>query len=312
LNIVQLPIPTPGTGEVRVKVAWSGVNPSDVKARAGLRTRELEFPRIIPHSDGAGVIDAVGPGVSPVRRGERVWLWNAAWGRPCGTAAEYVIVPAAQAVRLPENVDLAVGACLGIPAMTAYHAARVDGGVAGKSVLIAGGAGAVGHYAIQFSRLMGAKRVFSTVSSSEKGALALLAGADAVLNYKSEDFLAQLQEVTGARGVDRIIEVDIAHNLPTDLQVLNPDGDIIAYGSGAAEATLPFYPMVLKNARVRFFIVYNLRPVAREQAIDHLTALLERGSLIHNIGARLPLERIAEAHELLEKGRAIGNVILQS
>src|SRR5512141_1739735 len=141
LIVGELPTPVPGPGEVRVKVAWSGVNPSDVKARAGRRSKTLEFPRIIPHSDGAGVIDRVGPNVSPTRIGDRVWVWNAAWMRPFGTAAQYVVVPSEQSVLLPEVVDLAAGACLGIPALTAYRAVTVDGGVAGKSVLVAGGAG---------------------------------------------------------------------------------------------------------------------------------------------------------------------------
>jgi NADPH:quinone reductase len=310
LRIAETPTPRPGPGEVRVRLAWSGVNPSDVKTRAGTRSRTLPFPQIIPHSDGAGTIDEVGDGVSRARMGERVWLWNAAWGRPFGTAAEYIVLPANQAVPLPDNVELEVGACLGIPALTALHAAVVDGGVARKAVLIAGGAGAVGHYAIQFAHLMGARQILSTVSSPEKAAYAKAAGADVALNYRSEDVVSRVQAETQGRGVDRIIEVDFGANVALDLQALGRDGDVVVYGSNAPEIAVPFVPMILKNVRLRFFIVYNLSDADRAYAIDGLTSMLKTNQLQHNIAARLPLERIAEAHELVEQGRAIGNVIL--
>lgn len=311
LRIEEVPTPEPGPDEVRVRVEWSGVNPSDVKTRAGARTRTLPFPKIIPHSDGAGLIDAVGSNVSRSRIGERVWVWNAAWGRPCGTAADYVVLPAAQAVKLPESVDAEVGACLGIPALTAWHAVHVDGGVKGKTVLVAGGAGAVGHYAIQIARLAGASRILSTVSSPEKAALARAAGADAAIDYRREDVVARTQQETSGQGVDRIIEVDFSANVALDPQVLRPEGDIVVYGSAASEISVPFLPMILRNIRLRFFIVYNLSAEGRARAIEGLTAMLERGRLAHNIAERLPLERIADAHELVESGRAVGNVIVR-
>lgn len=310
LRVRDFPTPVPGRGEVRVKIAWSGVNPSDVKTRFGVRSRQLPFPLIIPHSDGAGVIDQVGPEVSPARLGEPVWLWNAAWERPFGTAADYIVLPEMQAVRLPDNVDPAVGACLGIPALTAYHAVALDGGVAGKTVLVTGGAGAVGYYAIQFARLLGARRIFTTVSSAEKAALARLAGADAVFNYRDANVREAMQEASRGNGVDRIIEVDLAANAAADLEVLAPGGDIIVYGSGAADMSLPFFPLILKDARLHFFIVYKLPWAVRERAIAHLTDLLERGSLRHQIAARLSLEQIAEAHEMVEQGQVVGNVLL--
>lgn len=310
LSIAELPLPVPGPGEVRVKLAWSGVNPSDVKTRAGTRTKVMPFPRIIPHSDGSGVIDEVGPDQPRSRIGERVWLWNAAWGRACGTAAEYVVLPASQAVRLPDNIDLAVGACLGIPALTALHAMSTGSGVADKIVLVAGGAGAVGHYAIQFAKLLGAKQIISTVSGPEKAELAQAAGADIVLNYKTDDLHARVQEVTGGYGIDRVVEVDIAGNLAVDLQMLRTDGEIIAYGSNAPEISAPFVPLIVKNVALQFFIVYNLNPEIRARAIERLTALLESDSLVHNIATRLPLERIAEAHGLVERGSVVGNVVL--
>ena len=310
LALTQKERPEPGPQEVRVRVAWSGVNPSDVKSRAGTRTKTLPFPRIVPHSDGAGIIDAVGEGVSPTRLGERVWIWNGAWARADGTAAEWIALPAKQAIALPEGTPLDVGACLGIPAMTACHAVGVDGGVEGQRVLVAGGAGAVGHYAVQMARLMGASQVIATVSSSEKAALARVAGADMVIDYRREPLVESVMQVTQAQGVDRIIEVDFAANAAQDFAMLAPEGRIVAYGSGAAEIAVPFVPAILKNARVSLFIVYNLRDDDRSIAAERLHGWLASGSLMHNIALRLPLERIVEAHEAVESGRAIGNVVL--
>jgi NADPH2:quinone reductase len=311
LCIDEMPTPVPGPEEVRVKVAWSGVNPSDVKSRGGTRTKSLPFPRIIPHSDGAGVIDQVGAEVPSTRLGERVWVWNAAWMRPFGTAAQYVVLPSQQAVRLPENTDLAVGACLGIPALTAYHSITTDGGVEGKRVLVAGGAGAVGHYVIQLAKLKGARQILATVSGPEKAVLAREAGADIVLNYKIEDLPTAIQNATAGQGIDRIIEVDLAANINTDIALLHPDGEVIVYGSGAHEIPVPFSPAIRKGVHLYFFIVYNLNPKVREQAIADLSRLLEGNRLGHNLAARLPLAKIAEAHELVEKGQVIGNVVLE-
>jgi NADPH2:quinone reductase len=311
LTLGELPDPEPCPGEVRVRVAWSGVNPSDVKSRAGLRTKALPFRRVIPHSDGSGTIDRVGEGVDPARVGERVWVWNAAWGRAAGTAADYVVLPSVQAVPLPEGTDPAAGACLGIPALTAYHAVAVDGGVEGKSVLVAGGAGAVGHYTVQLAKLKGARQVIATVSSPAKAELARAAGADLVVNYREEDFAARCREATGGRGLDRIIEVDFAANVEADLRALRHEGEVVVYGSGAPEIPVPFAPAILKNVLLRFFIVYNLTPEDRTRAVADLTRLLEENALTHNIAARLPLERVAEAHEMVESGRATGNVVLQ-
>lgn len=310
ITIGDIGTPAAGPGEVRVKLSWSGVNPSDVKTRAGLRSATLPFPRIVPHSDGAGVIDQVGEGIDPGRIGQRVWTWNAAWGRAEGTAAQYIALPASQAVPLPDNILDEVGACLGIPAMTAWHAVHVDGGVMGKRVLVAGGAGAVGHYAVQLARLAGAAQVIATVSNDEKAALAKEAGADVALNYKKDNLAGAVTDATGGEGVDRIIEVDFGVNAATGIALLKPEGDIVVYGSGAPEIAVPFVPAILKNIRLRFFIVYNLSPADRAASIAGLTKLLEQGSLIHNIAARMPLERIAEAHELVESGKAVGNVVL--
>lgn len=311
LSIAERPRPDPGAGEVRVRVAWSGVNPSDVKSRAGTRSKVLPYAEVIPHSDGAGIIDAVGAGVPSERIGERVWLWNGAWGRAHGTAAEWLALPAAQAVRLPDAVPLEVGANLGIPALTALHALTVDGGVAGKRVLVAGGTGAVGHYAVQMARLLGARQVIASVSSPEKAALAMAAGADVAVDYRRDNLVERIREITEGHGVDRIVEVDFAANAAQDFALIAPEGTIVVYGSGAAEIAVPFVPAILKNVRVSFFIVYHLNASDRAAAIAQLTQWLEAGALQHNIALRLPLEHIAQAHEAVESGRVIGNVVLQ-
>jgi NADPH2:quinone reductase len=310
LRVQDVPTPEPAAGEVRVRLSCSGVNPSDVKSRAGLRSTVLPFPRIVPHSDGAGVIDKVGDGVPTARFGERVWTWNAAWKRAFGTAAQQVVLPAEQAVPLPDGVSFEAGACLGIPALTALHAVCMDGGVDGRCVLVTGGAGGVGHYAIQMARLAGARRVIATVSNADKAALARQAGADLAIDYRREDVAARVLEATGGEGVHRVIEVDFAANVGASLGAVRQEGDIVVYGSGKPEVAVPFFPAILKNVRVRFFIVYNLAPADRAAAIARLSAWLQADRLQHNIAARLPLDAIAEAHELVEGGRAVGNVVL--
>lgn len=311
LQLADIPEPQPAPGEVRVRVAWSGVNPSDVKSRAGLRSKALPFPRIVPHSDGSGVIDAVGEGVGRARIGERVWLWNAAWGRAHGTACEALCLPQRQAVCLPDAASGEAGACLGIPALTALHAVLMDGGVAGKTVLVAGGAGAVGHYAVQMASQLGAARVIATVSSDDKARIAREAGADDTVNYKTEPLVQRVAELTQGQGVDRIIETDMAANAAANLDMLKPGGEVVAYGSGASPLAIPFYPLIVKNLQLKFFMVYHLSEADRARATGTLTRLLERGALQHRIAERLPLDRIADAHQLVESGRAVGNVVLR-
>jgi NADPH2:quinone reductase len=310
LQVGELPDPLPAPGEVRVRLQWSGVNPSDVKSRSGLRGGAMPFPRVIPHSDGMGVIDILGAGVAASRLGQRVWTWNAAWGRPHGTACEWVCLPQAQAVQLPPGVDGEVGACLGIPALTALHAVLMDGGVAGKTVFVAGGAGAVGHYAVQMASQLGAARVLTSVSTPEKATLARAAGADDVVMYKTEPLVDRVAELTGGRGVDRIIELDLGVNAAADLEMLRPNGECVVYGTSVAPLQLPFFPLIAKNLQLKFFIVYHLTSQDRAIAVATLTRMLERGSLQHNIAARMPLDEIAAAHELVEQGRLAGNLVL--
>ncbi|MCC6246563.1 MAG: NADPH:quinone reductase [Rubrivivax sp.] len=304
----DLPTPEPGPGEVRVRIEWSGVNPSDVKSRGGLRP--MPFPRVIPHSDGSGTIDAVGAGVDARGIGQRVWLWNAAWGRPFGTAAEYCCVPAAQAVPLPDNVPGEVGACMGIPGLTAMHAVLTGGGVAGRRVLVAGGAGAVGHYVVQLASRFGAAQVIATTSSEAKARLALDAGADCVIDYRTEPVAERVRELTGGRGIDRVIELDLAANGRMDLDLLRTGGELVVYGSSPKPLDLPFAVLLSKNLQLAFFMVYHLDPADRARAIDALQRLLARGELQHNIAERRALDDLTRAHEAVESGRLVGNLVL--
>ena len=311
LRVGEVETPEPHTGEVRVKLAASGVNPSDVKSRAGA-TRKIAWPRVIPQSDGAGVIDAVGDGVSPSRLGERVWVWNGQWRRPFGTAAEYITLPAALAVPLPERVSFEEGACLGIPAMTAIHAvvlAGVDSDRApDKTVFVSGGAGSVSQYVIQFAKAKGA-HVVATVSSDEKAAVAREAGADHTIDYKREDVLARMMEITAKRGADAMIEMDFTANAHLMPGILKPKGSVIIYGTGA-EATVPAFFCLTQSIRLQFFLVYELDAAERAHAIAGINTALEAGTLINRVAQpTYALEDIAAAHEAVERG-TVGNVVV--
>lgn len=308
LRIGEQPEPVPGPGEVRVRLRASGVNPSDWKVRRGGFGRGLMAPLIIPHSDGAGDIDLIGPGVAD-RVGERVWIWNGQWKRPHGTAAEYIVVPQAQAVRLPADTGYAEAACLGIPALTALQAVRLSGIDTGSIVLIAGGAGSVAHYAIQLAKLRGAT-VITTVSNDTKAEHARRAGADHIVNYRTDDVGAQIKALTGDRGVDAVIELDLSSNAKLYPSILRPHATVVVYGMAANEATLPSLWLMQNSITLRLFLVYDMSDDDRSAVIDELTKLLEQGCLLHTIARRLPLEEIAEAHELVERGDLIGNVVL--
>jgi NADPH:quinone reductase len=309
LKLGEMPDPEPGPGEVRVRIHASGVNPSDWKTRSG--SRSMIAPRVIPHSDGAGVIDRVGAGVNPARVGERVWIWNGQWKRAFGTASTFIALPSEQAVRLPDEVPFEAGACLGIPALTAHRAVTTDASPEGQIILVTGGAGAVGHYAIQMAKLLGAAQVIVTVSSAEKEEHARAAGADEIINYRTESVPDQVREVTNGRGVDRVVEVDVAGNAPLLPKIIAPGGLCAAYGSNAPQVSFDFGPMILSGAAVRFFIVYELPTEARARGIEDLTRWMTEGRLQHAIGATLPLDQTVEAHELVEQGKVIGNVVVK-
>lgn len=310
LRIGQIDVPELGANEVLVKVRASGINPSDVKQRSGWGGLTMRHPRVIPHNDGAGTIEAVGEGVPASRIGERVWIYEATLIRPFGTAAEYVVVPSEQAVFLPENTDFAAGACLGVPAMTAHHCVFKDGAVTGKIVLVAGGAGAVGNYAIQLAKWGGAT-VISTVSSAEKAEFAKTAGADYIVNYKAEDVVARIKEIAGGQGVDRIIEVDFAGNLEINLKAIARNGTIATYASDSdTTPQIPVYSLIYRNLTVHYVLVYAMDKVAHQQAAADITTCLKARVLHHVIAGRFGLDEIAAAHELQESGSAIGNLVL--
>ncbi len=309
LRLGAVETPRPGPGEVRVKLATSGVNPSDVKARSG-STRKIAYPRVIPHSDGAGEVDMVGDGIPSSRVGERVWVWNAQWARAFGTCAEYVTLKSEQAVRLPASTSFDVGACLGIPAMTADHAVAVSGAAPGTTVLVAGGAGAVGHHAVQFAKAAGAT-VIATVSSAAKAEAARAAGATHTIDYKHEKVGDRVMAVTGKQGVDAVIELDIAANAKLLPQVLRPHGKVVVYGTGAMEAAVPLFFFLRNAITLQFIYVYELDPAERAAALGAITRALEAGTLTTNIGGTFLLADIVAAHEAVEQGKALGNVVVR-
>jgi NADPH2:quinone reductase len=322
LRLVERPQPNPGPGEVRVAVAVSGVNPTDWKGRSGRRGGRLPFPELVPHQDGAGTVDAVGDEVDPSRVGERVWLWEAAWKRADGTAQEYVVLPERQAVFLEDGVSFDVGATLGIPALTAHRCLTVSelgsrrlepGALAGLTVLVAGGAGAVGHAAIQLARWAGA-RVISTISSDDKGRLAQAAGAEHVVNYRCREAVEEIRGLA-PDGVDVIVEVAPAVNAALDLAVLGPNGTVSAYASdGGDDLELSVWAQMPRNLRYQFVFVYTVPTAAKDQAVADVSAAAADGALTvgEAVGLpvhRFPLQRTAEAHAAVEDG-AVGKVLI--
>jgi NADPH:quinone reductase len=312
LEIGELPLPKPGHREVLIKIEASGVNPHDTKRRSGWLGGTMYAPRVVPHSDGAGVVAALGEGVRALREGDRVFIYRAGSARPGeGTAAEYVVVPQANAIRLPDGISFPEGASLGVPAFTAYHATLCDGSVAGQAVLVQGGAGAVGSVAIELARWSGAK-VIATVSSPEKAEIARAAGADWVIDYTREDVIARVTEVTCGAGVNRIVEVDFGANVSIDAAVIAGNGTVASYSSTRVrEPVLPYYDFGLKGARLLFVQGMNMPREIREAGARTIVALLERGFLRPRIAHRFPLHEIAAAHDCVEEGKAIGNVVVE-
>jgi NADPH:quinone reductase len=308
-RIGDQPTPKPGPGEVLVKLRTSGVNPSDWKVRKGGFGRGLVAPIVIPHSDGAGVIDAVGAALTDRKVGERVWIWNGQWRRAFGTAAEYISVPSMQAVRLPDDVSFDEGACLGIPALTAMHAARAVDVAPERTVFIVGGAGAVASCAIQIAKARGA-RVITTVSSDVKAAHARAVGADEVINYRTENIGARVKELTGGEGVGSVIEMDLTRNAKHYPDILRPNAVVAIYGMSGLDATLPSLWMMQNSITLRFLFVYTIPESERRDELKELTDLLNKKALKATIAQRFPLEQVAKAHDAVESGTLIGNVIL--
>jgi NADPH2:quinone reductase len=311
LQVGELPDPMPGPGEVRVRLRYSGVNPSDVKSRMGLRSKQLPFPRIVPHSDGMGVIDAVGQGVDRHRVGERVWVWNGQYQRPMGTAAQYIALPGEQAVALPGNTGFEAGACMGIPGLTAMQGVILLGDIAGKTVLVTGGASGVGYYAAQMARLRGA-RVITTVGSAEKASCLEQVGVTDNILYKQEPVADRLLALTEGRGVDAIVDMDFSTTAAlVPAGAVARHGIIVVYGSNQrGDIPLDFGAFLPRSITLRFFLVYDLLAAQRRQAVETLDSLLRDGKLSHLLAPAYALDDIAAAHEAVEAGRTLGNVVV--
>jgi NADPH2:quinone reductase len=308
LIVGELPDPVAGPGEVRIRMATSGVNPSDVKSR---RTRPLSHENIVPHSDGAGVIDQVGSGVPASRIGERVWTWNAQWQRPMGTASEFVVLPSAQAAHLPDAIDFAAGACLGIPALTAIQAVRLSGDVAHKKVLVIAASSSVGHYVSQLLSLAGA-HVIGTVGSAKKAKHAQAAGVIDVIFYKTEAVAERLKALTNGQGVDVIIDMDFSSTSALlTAGGLAPHGRVVCYGSNVAtDLPINFKTLLFNSLELKFFLVYDLPAADRAAALKQLGDLLQLNRLQHAISRSFTLTDTAQAHEAVEAGQDIGNVVV--
>jgi len=307
LRFGEQPDPVPGKGEVRVRLHASAVNPSDVKARAG--SRPVIPPRVIPNSDGAGEIDHVGPGVSKSRLRQRVWTYNGQWQRASGTSAQYIALPAALAVPLPRKLSYAEGACLGIPVMTAHRCLFSNGPIRGMTVLVTGGAGVVGHYAVQLARWAGA-RVIATVSSAEKAAHARKGGAHATIDYRTENVAERIDALTGGKGVDRVVDVEMGVNLPAYEKALRPSAVIATYAAAASQEVVLPSRLRQRNVTVRMVFVYTMPDAAKRQAIADIARWVAGGRPRFAIAARFPLAEATAAHETVESGKKIGHVIL--
>jgi NADPH2:quinone reductase len=310
LTFGEMPTPSAGPGEVRVRLEASGVNPSDAGRRAG-SYRAMEFPRVIPNSDGAGIVDQVGDGVTRLRTGQRVWLFNGQRnGRAFGTAAEYIALAEHLVTPLPDDVSFAAGATLGIPCMTAWCCLFGQGPIAGQIVLVTGGAGAVGHYAVQLAKRGGA-RVIATVSSPLKAEQARLAGADLVIDYKTEDVIARVMAFTERRGVDRLVDVDFGGNIATTLKLMAINSTIAIYATnGNRNPVVPIRELMEKCIALRALVLPALPPPLHAAAQADISKWLAAGKRIHNIAARFPLAETAQAHLAVEKGDKLGTVIV--
>lgn len=311
LELREIETPTPGPGEVRVRVAISGVNPTDWKSRKGVTKRAgaeaREFQ--IPNQDGAGTIDAVGSGVSPSRVGERVWVLMAAHNSSWGTAAEYTVVPAERAIPLPDHASFELGASLGVPALTASYCLDAEDQLAGRTVLVSGGAGAVGHAAIELARFGDARHVVATVSSAEKAELARQAGAQTVVNYRDDDAADQIRAAV-PDGIDRFVEVALDQNLTLDVAVAAPHALVTSYAAtDASVAQVPVRQLMAPNITLRFMLLYTVPPRKLQHAIERTVAAVAAGALSTLPIHRFKLEQIAEAHDAVERG-AVGKVVI--
>ena len=311
LIIGELKTPEPEPGEVKIRVYASGVNPSDTKKRLGANPALLDDGPVIPNSDGAGEIVSVGEGVSPSRVGERVWVYNAQYGRRLGTSAEYVCLPSDYAIMLPESADYNAGAMMGIPAMTSHRCVFADGSVEGQTLLITGGAGRVGYYAIQWAKQYGAT-VISTASSDASREQCNNAGADLVVRHPSEESVKEMLEYTNGKKIDRIIEGDFGANLLPVLEVLKTGGTIATYSSMTdMNPSIPFVRMMFMDITIRMVLVYEMPKEAKEHAAKDITTMLSQNRFDNRVAKEYSLDDIASAHTLIESGKPYGSVIIK-
>ena len=306
----DMPTPLASSGEVRVRLEASGVNPADVGRRGG-GYLAMQDPRVIPNSDGAGIVDQIGDGVIGLEIGQRVWLFNGQRnGRAFGTAAEYITLAAHLVTPLPDRLSFAEGATLGIPAMTAWCCLNCDGAILGKTVLVTGGAGAVGHYAVQLAKWGGA-RVIATVSSAMKAEQARLAGADLVINYRNEDVAAKALAFTEGRGVDRVVDVDFGGNIATTFKMMAMNSTVAIYATnGNRNPVVAMRELMEKCIALRTLVLYALPPPLLAAAQADISKWLAAGSRLHNVAAQFALSDTALAHLAVEKGDKLGTVIV--
>jgi len=310
LNYKNFETPVPKQGEVLVRLKTSGINPSDVKKRAGSSPLALDAGPIIPHSDGSGVVEAVGNGVEQSRIGQKVWLYNAQFGRQLGTAAEYIAINSSQAVLMPDKTSFEEGACMGIPAMTAHRCVTADGPVTGQTILVTGGAGRVGYYAIQFGKLFGA-RVIATAGSEESRNHCFNAGADLVTDHPGKFNTKEIKEFTNGKGVERIVDCEFGTNLSSILDVIKTNGIIATYASmSEPNPVIPFYRMMFMDITVRLVHVYTMPDEAKLNAMKDISDCLKEEKLSHRIAHNIPLSEIAKGHQLVEEGNCLGCVVL--
>ena len=312
IQVGEQPKPVAALGQVLVKLATSGVNPSDVKKRAGASPSLLDDGLVIPHSDGAGVIESVGPGVPEDRVGQRVWVYQAQYGRRLGTAAEYVVLDSNRAIHLPDNTEFSVGACLGIPVMTAHRCVYSDGDISGQVVLVTGGAGRVGYYAIQWALIAGAE-VIATASNDADRDTCLALGASAVVNHREPDWGKQVLIASQGKRVDRVIDVEFGANLPQILNCIATSGVVATYSSTQVkQPSLPFIDMMFMDLTLRMILVYAMPESAKVHAIEAITEALQTGKLQHRIAHKVTLDQITEGHKLVEQGGFGGCVIVST
>jgi len=311
LNVGEFDTPEPGAGEVKIKVYASGINPSDTKKRLGANPALLDDGPVIPNSDGAGQIVSVGEGVSSSRVGERVWVYNAQYGRQLGTSAEFVCLPSEHAIILPDSADYNTGAMMGIPAMTAHRCVFSDGSVDGQTLLITGGAGRVGYYAIEWAKQNGST-VIATASSEESTEHCVKAGADLVVGHPSDESVSEIMDYIDGKKIDRIIEGDFGANLLPVLDILKTSGTIATYSSMTdMNPSLPFIRMMFMDITIRMVLVYAMPDQAKEHAAKDITTMLNQNSFTNRVASEFSLDNISDAHQMIESGKAYGSVIIK-